>query len=60
VCRADITWRGLAGIYRARSTGEPSEKRTITCDAAAHLPDLLPERTFWKKATAMHVYCARS
>jgi hypothetical protein len=26
--------------FGARSTGEPSEKRTITCDAAVHLPDL--------------------
>jgi hypothetical protein len=55
--------------FGARSTGEPSEKRTITCDAAAHLPDLqfpsatpnimLPKRTFWEKSTAVHVYCAR-
>lgn len=55
--------------FGARSTGEPSEKRTITCDAAEHLPDLqfptatpntmLPKRTFWEKATAVHVYCSR-
>ena len=53
--------------FGARSTGEPSEKRPITCDAAAHLPDVLfpeagpsvmrPERTFWEKATAIHVFC---
>lgn len=55
--------------FGARSTGEPSEQRTITCDAARHLPDLtfptatpnimLPKRTFWEKATAVHVYCLR-
>jgi hypothetical protein len=53
--------------FGARSTGEPSEERPITCDAAAHLPDVLfpeaapsvmrPERTFWEKATAIHVFC---
>lgn len=53
--------------FGARSTGEPSEKRPIRCDAATHLPDLLfpegspnvmrPERTFWEKATAIHVFC---
>jgi Nucleotidyl transferase AbiEii toxin, Type IV TA system len=52
--------------FGARSTGEPSEKRTITCDAAAYLPDLafpsatpntmLPKRTFWEKATAVQGY----
>jgi hypothetical protein len=55
--------------FGARSTGEPAEKRTINCDAAAYLPDLafptatpntmLPKRTFWEKATAVHVYCLR-
>ena len=53
--------------FGARSTGEPSEKRPIRCDAAPHLPDVLfpeaspnvmrPERTFWEKATAIHVFC---
>ena len=53
--------------FGARSTGEPFEERQITCDAAAHLPDLefpsakprvmLPKRTFWEKATAVHVFC---
>lgn len=53
--------------FGARSTGEPSEKRPITCDAATHLPGVLfpeaspnvmrPERTFWEKATAIHVFC---
>jgi hypothetical protein len=56
--------------FGARSTGEPFEERQITCDAAEHLPDdlefpaakprvMLPKRTFWEKATAIHVYCAR-
>jgi len=55
--------------FGARSTGEPAEKRSIACDAGAHLADLefpaatanvmLPKRTFWEKATAVHVYCAR-
>ncbi len=53
--------------FGARSTGEPSEPRTVTCDAAAHLAELVfpsatpatmrPERTFWEKATAIHVFC---
>lgn len=53
--------------FGARSTGEPHAVRTVMCDAAAHLPDLafpearpsvtLAERTFWEKATAIHVYC---
>jgi hypothetical protein len=54
--------------FGARSTGEPAETRAISCDAAAHLPDLeflaaspkmmRPKRTFWEKATAAHAYCA--
>jgi hypothetical protein len=53
--------------FGARSTGEPSATRPITCDAADHVPGvdfpradaavMLPERTFWEKATAIHVYC---
>lgn len=53
--------------FGARSTGEPCEGRPIVCDAAEHLPDLQfptaksramhPKRTFWEKATAIHVYC---
>jgi hypothetical protein len=53
--------------FGARSTGEPSERREIRCDAAAHLqgvefPTAAPEvmraeRTFWEKATAIHVFC---
>lgn len=55
--------------FGARSTGEPSEPHAIHCDAAAHLqgvvfPTATPqvmraERTFWEKATAIHVFCAQ-
>lgn len=55
--------------FGARSTGEPSESRDIRCDAAEHLqgvefPTATPqvmraERTFWEKATAIHVFCAQ-
>ncbi len=53
--------------FGARSTGEPHTIHPVVCDAAAHLPDLafpeaspavmLAERTFWEKATAIHVFC---
>ncbi|WP_159994022.1 nucleotidyl transferase AbiEii/AbiGii toxin family protein [Roseomonas sp. 18066] len=56
--------------FGARSTGEPAEQITITCDAAPHLlevsfPTASPrvmalERTFWEKATAAHVYCVQA
>lgn len=55
--------------FGARSSGEPTEVRSVTCDAASPLPDLTfptadvramrPTRTFWEKATAAHVYCVR-
>lgn len=55
--------------FGARSTGEPTEARAIVCDASGALPELefpratprvtRAERTFWEKATAMHVYCAQ-
>ena len=55
--------------FGARSTGEPSEPRAIHCDAANHLqgvefPTATPkvmraERTFWEKATAIHVFCVQ-
>ena len=53
--------------FGARSTGEPHANRPVVCDAAAYLPDLtfpeahptvmLAERTFWERATAIHVFC---
>ena len=55
--------------FGARSTGEPSELSIIRCDAAQFLdavtfptaePAVMrPERTFWEKATAIHVFCAQ-
>jgi len=43
--------------------------RPIRCDAAHHLPGVVfpaanprvmrPERTFWEKATAIHVFCVQ-
>lgn len=55
--------------FGARSTGEPNEPRAIRCDAAAYLqevefPTATPhvmraERTFWEKATAIHVFCVQ-
>ena len=55
--------------FGARSTGEPHERRPVVCDAAGCLPGLsfptacpsvmLAERTFWEKATAMHVFCRK-
>jgi Nucleotidyl transferase AbiEii toxin, Type IV TA system len=56
--------------FGARSTGEPCEERPIICDAPEHLPELgfpsatprvmLPKRTFWEKATAVHVFCKQA
>ena len=53
--------------FGARSTGEPREERPVECDAAPYLPEvafptarpfvMLAERTFWEKATAVHVFC---
>ena len=53
--------------FGARSTGEPRTNQPVVCDVAAQLPDIifpqarpntmLAERTFWEKATAIHVYC---
>ena len=53
--------------FGARSTGEPWEQHDIVCDAAELLPQLtFPsarprvmkiQRTFWEKATAIHVFC---
>ena len=56
--------------FGARSTGEPREQRLVKCDAARFVPDIsfptaspsvmLLERTFWEKATAIHVFCRRA
>lgn len=53
--------------FGARSTGEPSAIREVICDAAGLVdgigfPTAKPkvmyaERTFWEKATAIHVFC---
>lgn len=53
--------------FGARSTGEPRQKLTIECDAAQQISEvsfpsvspfvMLAERTFWEKATAIHVFC---
>lgn len=53
--------------FGARSTGEPARQHSIRCDAASHVsslsfPEAEPkvmdaERTFWEKATAIHVFC---
>ena len=53
--------------FGARSTGEPASMRSIVCDAAGPVegvsfPTAIPrvmhaERTFWEKATAIHVFC---
>ena len=53
--------------FGARSTGAPHQVLSVVCDASGNLPDIeLPtvspavmsvERTFWEKATAIHVFC---
>ena len=53
--------------FGARATGEPRKVFQLKCDAAQDLPGvgfptarawvLSAERTFWEKATAMHVHC---
>jgi len=53
--------------FGARSTGEPASVRRIACDAADLVEGLAfptartrvmhAERTFWEKATAIHVFC---
>jgi hypothetical protein len=53
--------------FGARSTGEPASARDIVCDAAGLVPGvdfpaakprvMHAERTFWEKATAIHVFC---
>jgi len=63
----DFVMPEVAVEFGARSTGEPREERLVKCDAASYLPEvafptaqpfvMLPERTFWEKATAVHVFC---
>lgn len=53
--------------FGARSTGEPASIRDVDCDASGQVdgvefPKASPrvmhaERTFWEKATAIHVFC---
>lgn len=53
--------------FGARSTGEPASLRDVVCDASGLVegvafPMARPrvmhaERTFWEKATAIHVFC---
>ena len=53
--------------FGARSTGEPASLRDVACDAnglieGVSFPTATPrvmhaERTFWEKATAIHVFC---
>lgn len=53
--------------FGARSTGEPASVRDVVCDAADLIEGLVfpsarprvmhAERTFWEKATAVHVFC---
>lgn len=56
--------------FGARATGEPCSPIHIECDAAEYLsglefPNATPvtmaaERTFWEKATAVHVACSQN
>ena len=58
--------KSLSSSERVRPS-DPHEKRQVACDAEPHLPDIvfptanpsvmLAERTFWEKATAIHVFC---
>ena len=54
--------------FGARSTGLPADEHSIACDATGHVIDtefpfapavrvMRAERTFWEKATAVHVFC---
>jgi hypothetical protein len=53
--------------FGARSTGEPASLRDVNCDAAGLVDGVIfptarprvmhAERTFWEKATAIHVFC---
>ena len=53
--------------FGARSTGEPASLRDVVCDADGLVKNVVfptarprvmhAERTFWEKATAIHVFC---
>lgn len=53
--------------FGARATGEPHSVHPVVCDIASVIEDVVfptaqpmvmaAERTFWEKATAVHVYC---
>ena len=53
--------------FGARSTGDPASERDVACDASGLVDDVVfptarprvmhAERTFWEKATAIHVFC---
>lgn len=53
--------------FGGRATGEPHQIFPVTCDIAAHVPEvsfptasplvMSVARTFWEKATAAHVFC---
>ena len=53
--------------FGARSTGEPASLHDVVCDASGLVDGLIfptarprvmhAERTFWEKATAIHVFC---
>ena len=55
--------------FGARSTGEPCLERSVKCDAADLVPEIVfpsanlsvmvAERTFWEKSMAIHVFCHR-
>lgn len=56
--------------FGARSTGEPASLRDIGCDASGLVEGVMfptarprvmhAERTFWEKATAIHVFCLQA
>lgn len=56
--------------FGARSTGEPCEVLPVVCDLASLIPEIVfpqaqprvmkMERTFWEKATAIHVFCRQA
>ncbi len=55
--------------FGARSTGEPWVERQVKCDISDLVPEIVfpsarlsvmvAERTFWEKATSLHVFCHR-